>query len=216
MGRLMDQFYIEKILKESLIVVYLEEKGIFPSQKHSDKYVYKCPLHEGDNDPSFVVYLKGEDSNHQDYFCFSCHRGGNLINLVSDLEQITTYQAYLNLLKKLDIRDDGRGQFHIASVQEFLRYSELKGMDRTNNSEYLFLKINTVLRQYLEKIKYDKDEVLNIEKLYPSIDKAALELDTKSLEKIYLFLVSGEALTKRVKKVQENKIKKIAENNWKI
>jgi hypothetical protein len=211
-----DTFYIDKILKESLIVLYLEENGIFPSQKHSDKYVYKCPLHEGDNDPSFVVYLKGQDSDHQDYFCFSCRKGGNLINLVSDFEKITTYQAYLNLLKKLDIRDDGRGEFHIASVQEFLRYSELKGTDRINNSEYLFLKINTVLRQYLEKIKYDEDEVLNMEKLYPIIDKTALELDTKSLEKIYLFLVSGEALTKRVKKVQENKIKKIAENPWKI
>jgi len=212
----MDQFYIDKILKESLIVVYLEENGVFPSQKHSDKYVYKCPLHEGDNDPSFIVYLKGQNSDHQDYFCFSCHKGGNLINLVSDFEKITTYQAYLNLLKKLDIHDDGRGEFHIASVQEFLKYSELKGTDRTKNSEYLFLKINTVLRQYLEKIKYDEDEVLNIEKLYPIIDKTALEQDTKSLEKIYLFLVSGEALAKKVEKIQEKNIKKIAENSWKI
>ena len=52
----------------------------------------KCPLHDGDGDRSLSVNpSKGL------FFCFSCKKGGNILDLVSQLEDVTVREAALQL-----------------------------------------------------------------------------------------------------------------------
>ena len=98
-------FHIKKILEEKTITGLLESRGIFPERKHQDRWVYKCPIHKGDNDPSFVVYL-AVDNPPQNYYCFGCHSGTNVINLLRDLDEISLKKAVSQLLEGMDIKDE--------------------------------------------------------------------------------------------------------------
>jgi hypothetical protein len=51
----MDNYYVNRILQEKKITDFLQERNIYPIRKSGDKWIYRCPLHAGDNDPSFVV-----------------------------------------------------------------------------------------------------------------------------------------------------------------
>ena len=87
-------YYINKILREKTITSYLEEKGFFPQKKSGDKSIYCCPIHSGDNDPSFVVYPTGyKGREYETYYCFGCHSGITLINLKSDIEKISAKEV---------------------------------------------------------------------------------------------------------------------------
>ena len=82
----MQNYYIDKILEEHKITTFLDERGIYPVRESGDRFIYHCPIHSGDNDPSFIVYPAGADGRkYQTYYCFGCHSGINIINLKRDL-----------------------------------------------------------------------------------------------------------------------------------
>jgi hypothetical protein len=216
----MDKYNVEHILKQYSITAYLEDRGIFPKRKSAGKWCYHCPVHEGDNDPSFVVYVP-EDSNSEvpeNYFCYGCHSGYNIINLVSDMEKITLYQAYLRLLEGVNIDPDHKLQYYVdkekESSQEFDSSFVGMGYDDIHRSELLYLQINTSIRMHLEDIDYDDDEILKWEKLNSIIDKTARKHKPEDLQLIHNFLVDF-AFPAIFNRVQNKKNTQIMDNPWK-
>lgn len=69
-----------------------------------EKSKCKCPFHTGDNTPSFYIYHKTNS-----FFCFGCRRGGNVINLIQELESSDftsaklIFESYLTPEKKLEV-----------------------------------------------------------------------------------------------------------------
>lgn len=58
-----------------------------------EKNKIKCPLHE-ERTPSFQIY---ERDNR--WYCFGCNEGGDVIDLVQKLQNITFVEAVKNLIK---------------------------------------------------------------------------------------------------------------------
>lgn len=56
-----------------------------------------CPFH-GEKTPSFHV-----DLNQKFYYCFGCHKGGNIISFVMEMEQISYHEAVVSLAKRIGI-----------------------------------------------------------------------------------------------------------------
>lgn len=50
----------------------------------------RCPLHEGDNTPSLKVYPDGKG-----WYCFGCHKGGDVLKFVMEYYNIGYKQALL-------------------------------------------------------------------------------------------------------------------------
>jgi hypothetical protein len=67
----MSSLLIDHILRTHKITDYLRSKGINPDgPERNGKLFYKCPIHTGDNTPSFVVYTQsGEFEN---FWCYGC------------------------------------------------------------------------------------------------------------------------------------------------
>ena len=87
--------YAKTIFRERKITDYLAGKGIFPKREHGNRKMYICPVHEGDTSPSMVVFT---DSEFENYYCFGCHSGTTIINLVSDMEEIDRKQSFKKLI----------------------------------------------------------------------------------------------------------------------
>jgi DNA primase len=51
----------------------------------------RCPLHK-DKTASFRIY-----SNTQSFYCFWCHKWGNIVNFVSEIENISPKEAFKKL-----------------------------------------------------------------------------------------------------------------------
>ena len=48
----------------------------------------RCPFHEGDREPSLVIYPPGRG-----WHCFGCNRGGDAVAFVSELQRCTAVEA---------------------------------------------------------------------------------------------------------------------------
>ncbi len=90
---------IEEIRERNSIVdvvgnyVTLEKKG--------PRYLGKCPFHN-EKTPSFTV-TPGKEM----YYCFGCHKGGNVFTFLCDIEQITFKEAVKKLADRVGIEIPG-------------------------------------------------------------------------------------------------------------
>lgn len=208
----MDNYYINKILEEKKITTFLEEKGILPVKETGNKIIYHCPIHSGDNDPSFIIYEIGtKGRNYQTYYCYGCHSGINIINLKSDLEKISIKESIRYFLK--DIKIDKK------NVMESIIDDIQKGniiVEEKKEIETLLLLINSICREHLLIYK-DEEEIQFFEDFFKKIDDIAREKDIHMLEKIYYILTDKGGIDKRVEnfqKRQENK--ELSLNGWKL
>lgn len=76
-----------------------------------------CPFHH-DKTPSFFYYKKNDT-----YYCFSCHKGGNLINFVADYFNYQLPKELPKVLKQLD-QDFNLGVDKNLTPQQKQTYSE--------------------------------------------------------------------------------------------
>jgi len=54
----------------------------------------RCPFNDHkDNSASFRIY-----KNTNSYYCYWCHKWGNILNFIADMENISTKEAYKNLI----------------------------------------------------------------------------------------------------------------------
>ena len=205
-------YYVDKILKEKKITTFLEEKGIYPERKSSDKLFYRCPIHQGDNDPSFVVFPEGtKGREYQTYHCFACHSGINLINLKSDLDNISTKEAVRSFLKNIEI-DSGDA---IDSIIESLESDE-KIIEDQKKIENILLVINCACKEHL-LIYNGKEERVFFDKFFQKVDKIARAGDVETMEGILEILIEKHGLEERVDKFnQKQEEGNLSSMNWRI
>ena len=89
-------------------------------RKSSRGYVGLCPFHQEDT-PSFHVY-----TDTQSYYCFGCHRGGNIFSYVMEKEHVSFPEALQILADRAHItlpdkrgRKDNRTQDILKAAEEF-------------------------------------------------------------------------------------------------
>lgn len=82
-----DPELLEEIRENVDFVEYIESTGMIELQKRRNDYYGSCPLHE-DITPSFSV---NPDENF--FYCFSCHRGGDIFAFMQEYEDLTFDEA---------------------------------------------------------------------------------------------------------------------------
>jgi DNA primase len=176
-------YFIECILKERKITDLLSSRGIYPSRSYGDKILYKCPIHDGDNDPSFIVFTGGK---YESYKCFGCHSGINVINLLSALDKISLKDSIQRLAKGLDIEGV---DVLLSSVKDTEKLIEQGGMFNVEKIEELSLKLNRFCYDYLSKMEFDIDEVNFFIEIYKRIDILTRSQNLKDLQRLYVFII---------------------------
>jgi hypothetical protein len=193
---------VEAILKDKKITDFLESRGIHPVRKTSNRWLYRCPIHE-EKDPSFVVYLNDDD--HQTYYCYGCKSGIDVINLVSDLDKISIKDAIKNLLDGIDVDIDETANMCdkwndiIEPVSKMIEIRDSKELEIT------LIKMAYWCRRYLSE-HFDEIERDFFEKIYKLMDERAEIEDIEGLKCMEEMLLKG--LDKRsdiFRKRQENK-----------
>jgi len=88
---------------------FLDSIGVRPQKTRSsgNELWYSSPIRDGDNDPSFKV-----DIRKNLWFDFGIHKGGNIIDLVLELEKNATIQDVLAILEKTGLY---RGSVGVSS-----------------------------------------------------------------------------------------------------
>lgn len=95
-----------------------------------------CPFH-GEKTPSFHV-----DVNQKFYYCFGCHKGGNIISFVMEMEKLPYSEALISIAKKMSIPikykngENNNSDFHKKN-DEAEKYIDL--YERTASMFHYFL-----------------------------------------------------------------------------
>ena len=197
----MSNYYVDKILKEQKITDFLHERGIFPVKKSSTKLVYKCPIHEGDNAPSFVVYPAGIDGReYQTYHCFGCQSGINIINLKSDLDDTPMKTSIQYFLQDMDIDSQSVRDSIINDIQN----GDIN-IDSDYRIENILLMINSDCRRYLE----EQDDVSEVkffdDFFFKKVDKIAISGDIETLEAYLDRLLDKNILEQRAIRIKKER-----------
>jgi DNA primase len=187
-------FHIKRILEERKITDLLDSRGIVCHRQNGNRYMYKCPLHEGDNDPSFIVYTGEEFEN---YFCYGCNNGGNVINLLCSLDDVSLKQSVKELIKGIDIDE--------TQVLKSLVKALMEGsfVDDRNLIEVMGLKFSRSCRNHFEETNYNSKEIAFFEKRFKKIDNLSIVRDIESLNKIYDFIMSKGLVIRKNKYLKE-------------
>lgn len=172
----MSNYVISEILKSRKITDYLAQKGHNPvGQMMNGKLKYRCPIHKGDNTPSFIVYLNGEFEN---YFCYGCKARYHIIHLFRDLENVSTEEAIKALANGLDLNVDAEIAHAIREINE----------DRSLMQEVTVvdaaLALNKMLYGFLKKVNFEATCVQSAEQMYQMIDKLIDAGDVTGLKKL--------------------------------
>jgi len=179
--------YLKNIFKERKITDYLESKGIFPSRENGGRKMYICPVHQGDTSPSMTVFT---DSEYENYYCFGCHSGTTIINLVSDMEQIDKRQAFRILIEGLDIPSDEALTDFSDDYDDFVKAGNYEDLISMADVEEISLRISVECYNFLNTTTdFDPEEMVFFEKVLQKVDALTRAKDKKGLEKIFLFLV---------------------------
>jgi hypothetical protein len=203
----MSNIYIDKILKENKITDYLKEKGFFPARTSKDKILYRCPLHEGDRDPSFIVYPVGtKGRNYQTYYCFGCKSGVNIINLKMELEKISSREAIKFFLKGINVNPAEAMESIIDYIgNDILEHESENSDDENKDIEFLMLFLGHVCRNYLNEYG-DEEEIDFFDNVFfKKVDKIAMSNDVDTLTEYHNMLMDRNILSKRAEKVQKRR-----------
>lgn len=205
-------YYIEKILKETSITDFLEERGIFPDRTSGDKLFYICPVHDGDKSPSFVVFPKGsKGKDYQTYHCFGCHSRMDLINLKSDLDGITMKESIRSFLKNIIIDDEEVLNSVIESIEE-----GEKEEDEQKQIESLLLLINHACKEHI-LAHNDEEERGFFDDFFKKVDRVARARDVETIEGVLELLIDKNGLEQRVKKFNERQeAEEMSSMAWRI
>ena len=216
----MGNYYVDRILEEKKIIDFLEENGIYPSKKAGDKWVYICPIHDGDSSPSFVVYPVGtKGRSYQTYHCFGCHSGINIINLKSDLDKVSPKEAIRFFLKDIDVDPVEAMDSIVDSVIEDMKVdkeAEAEAEEGDKSIELLMLSLNNICREHLLDIDYDEEEGRFIyDVFYKKVDEIARARDIETLSAFRNRLIDEEILDKRAKNILRNKEQeRVSASEW--
>lgn len=189
----MKSLLIETILKTHKITNYLRSKGInYEGSERNGKLYYKCPLHAGDNTPSFVVYTNSEYEN---YYCFGCKARYNIIHLYRDLEKVTLKQAIKALGNGMQLDDDAEFAHALQQIESD------KSIQSQFTPDQIALVISRQIYDFLAITNKDPKCVEEVERIGVLVDKAVELCDFEGLHKLDEIL--QEVLPKRVQIYQQ-------------
>lgn len=202
--------YARTIFKERKITEYLAQKGIFPKREHGNRKMYICPVHEGDTSPSMTVFT---DTEYENYYCFGCHSGTTIINLVADMENIDKRQAFKSLIQGLDIPGDVALSDFSISYEKFVQAGEYGDLLSMADVEELSLRISVECYNFLNlQADFDVEEVSFFEKVLQKVDALTRAKNKEGLEEIFRFLVE-EGIPYRAEVFYDKKEKMTIENS---
>ena len=87
---------VEEIISRSDIVSVVGQYVQFTKSSGQNQFGL-CPFHSEDT-PSFSVSV-----NKQIYYCFGCHKGGNVVNFIMEIEHLTYIEALKFLAEKAGV-----------------------------------------------------------------------------------------------------------------
>jgi len=205
-------YYVDKILKETTITSFLENRGIFPVRKSADKLFYLCPVHSGDKVPSFVVYPVGTNGrDYQTYHCFGCHSGINLINLKRDLDHISPREALRYFLKDIIIDEEGAIDSNIDSWDD----DEIL-MEDQKEIENILLQINYACKEHFV-VCNDEEEKDFFNIFFKQVDEIARSRNLETMKGILEILIDRGGLERRTDRFNERQDKKnLSALNWRM
>lgn len=176
----MSSYELDQILKNHSIIEYLKTKGFYPSKQSVNKYSYKCPLPDHQNDimPSFFVYDKGD---RQDFHCFGCKKSGNIINLHHLMENISIKNSIKYLSQGLNIKIDDVINHIVNEIN-----SSLNKEDFTINDDlwHYMMSLSCMTYDFLYKVNKHEEYFKKCEKMYEHVDSMARTNDIKSIEEV--------------------------------
>ncbi len=106
---------IEEVLSRNDIVTVVSE--YVKLERKGSNYWGLCPFH-GEKTPSFSV-----TPSKQIFYCFGCHKGGNAIHFVSNIENISYYDAIRTLAERVGMQlPEGNND---AEVQKAMRKKKI-------------------------------------------------------------------------------------------
>lgn len=173
-------YAVQEIIKKRKITEYLRSKHILPiGSETNGRFRYKCPLHEGDNTPSFIVYT---NSDFQNFFCYGCKAKYHIIHLYRELEKISIEEAIKRLSDGLSLNLDSEMDFIIKDLENDYSVSNLfTPID-------LSLVMSRQLYDYTKQVDKDTAICNKIECLYEAIDNSLLDCDINKLNEAYKYL----------------------------
>lgn len=206
----MNRYYLDKINESYKISEYLSDNGIHPKRQSGDRLVYLCPLpgHSSDSHPSFFVYDKGD---HEDFVCFGCKRGGEIINFIKEYENISFKDAITKLSKGINLDVSDALEYLVAEAGK-------SAMNQTSDNDVLqsAMYISSLCNNYLNEVDFDSEELRKCEKLFPVIDDLMMRGDYETLFE-YIELLP-EYLSRSFNSYSDNKERDRRDSlsNWEV
>lgn len=135
---------IDTIIANTDIVDYINRYSEL--KKVGNTYRGKCPLHNGDNKNSLTVF-----ENDNSFYCFSCGKGGNIINFVMEQEDC----SYTEAIELLALENN----ININTDQEYQKEKNVY----ENNQKLAFksYKKLDIIREYLIKERGLSNETMD-------------------------------------------------------
>ncbi len=103
---------VEEIISRNDIVSVVGQYVQFTKSSGQNQFGL-CPFHSEDT-PSFSVSV-----NKQIYYCFGCHKGGNVVNFIMDVEHLTYVEALRFLAEKSGVTIPESNDVNYRREEEF-------------------------------------------------------------------------------------------------
>jgi hypothetical protein len=120
----------------------------------------------------------------------NCHSGTTIINLVSDMENINTREAFKILITGLEISGSKALDDFSTDYDEFVKAGSYDDINSIIDIEALSLRISVECYNFLKSnTDFDSGEIEFFEKVLQKVDTLTRAKNKKDLEKIFSFLV---------------------------
>lgn len=88
----------DKLRKEIRMVEVLDRLGFCPATRSGDQWHGPCPIHRSQSKRSRSLSVNVRQDR---YFCHKCHSKGNVIEFWAAVQNLTEYQAAIDLCRVL-------------------------------------------------------------------------------------------------------------------
>ena len=145
---------MENIKDEIDIVDYISR--FVELKRTGSTYKGLCPFH-AEKTPSFVVY---PNAGNQHYYCFGCHKKGDVITFVMEMEKLEYKEAISKLCEEYGIKNKRLSYEEESKLQKKKKIYEINKL--VANYYYKTLKENTdnVVVSYIKETRKLDDETL--------------------------------------------------------
>lgn len=191
----------EAILNKYTITGYLADRGVQVAAVIGNKIKYPCPIHK-ETKPSFMVYNNPDGS--ETFFCFGCHKGGNIITLYKELEGISFNRTIKELGKEIHIADEEEIDIILRKIRNDEK--NVKKIARDDLAE-LSLRFADLGYAFAERLSFHRLSLNFLEEIYRKIDEIIWREDYITLEEMYRMICDDKLFVKKAREIKKNILK---------